>query len=346
MACRAAGAAEIYAVPYVGDPGSKQGAADLTPDMVATFLGNLREWEPAPVAQLVWTPLADILATPPAHWLVEGLLAAGSVNLMYGAPKAGKTMFILGLLKAASSGVNFLGFPLQQMSSWLISEQSENSLAPQLRTLRIGEDEDIRVALWRHQPEYDSPEAFADAVYDEFCQAKRRPSIIVIDTLSTFIDLKDSNDYSQVQTQLAPIIQMGQTIGAMEGTATLLTHHSRKSGGDGSDSVLGSRRVAAIVDTLLKLTISSRGDGRRKLSIQSRFGLGEVGDELEIMLELPAGEYRMINTGADLDGEIIVAIEGGASSNADIRERLDTGEQDPPLSKWFLNGSQDWFTTT
>ena len=85
---------------------------------------------------LVWTSLADILATPPAHWLIEGILAAGSVNLLYGSPKAGKTMFILGMLKAASAGEAFLGFPLEQMASWLISEQSENSLAPQLRTLR------------------------------------------------------------------------------------------------------------------------------------------------------------------------------------------------------------------
>ena len=72
------------------------------------------------------------------------------------------------------------------------------------------------MALWRHQPEYDTPEAFAQAVYDEFIQSKVRPSIIVIDTLSTFIDLKDSNDYSQVQTQLAPVIQLAQNIGAME----------------------------------------------------------------------------------------------------------------------------------
>ena len=331
LACRKSGrGSTIYAVPYVGQPDSKQGAADLTPDMVSTFLGKLRKWAPEPAARLVWTPLADILATPPAHWLVEGLLAAGSVNLMYGAPKAGKTLFILALLKAASQGETFLGYPLAQMASWLISEQSENSLAPQLRTLHIGEDENISVALWRHQPEYDTPEAFAQAVYDEFIQAKVRPSIIVIDTLSTFIDLKDSNDYSQVQTQLAPVIQLAQNIGAMEGTATLLTHHSRKSGGDGADGVLGSRKVAAIVDTLLKLTIKPNSDGRRKLSIQSRFGIGDLGDDVEITLELPAGEYRLVNTGADLDYDIMAVIEGGASSTAEIRDRLAADENDTP----------------
>ena len=245
-------------------------------------------------AGLVWTSLVDILATPPAHWLIEGILAAGSVNLLYGAPKAGKTMFILGMLKAASAGTDFLGFPLKQMASWLISEQSENSLAPQLRTLRVEDGADISVALWRHQPVHDSPQAFADAVEAEFKAAKKKPKILVIDTLSTFIDLIDSNDYSQVQAQLAPIIQMGQRLGASDDTATVLTHHSRKSSGEGSDSVLGSRKVAAIVDTLIKLSIA-QGDGVRKLSVQSRFGVGESGDHLALTLELPAGEYRLVN---------------------------------------------------
>ena len=249
---------------------------------------------PSGAGGIVWTTLAKILATPPAHWLIEGILATGSVNLLYGAPKAGKTMFLLGMLKAASAGSDFLGFPLQQMASWLISEQSENSLAPQLRTLRVEDGADIRVALWRHQPVHDSPQAFADAIKAEFDQAEKKPKILVIDTLSTFIDLVDSNDYSQVQTQLAPIIQMGQTIGASDGTATLLTHHSRKSSGEGSDSVLGSRKVAAIVDTILKLTIA-QGDGVRKLSVVTRFGDSELGDHLALTLELPAGEYRLVN---------------------------------------------------
>ena len=334
LASMKAGAVSVELVLFVGKMGDGKGAADCTPsfikdniearkpfdDSVAARLLDSLDAEPP--ARLVWTPLKDILATPPAHWLIEGLLAAGSVNLMYGAPKAGKTMFILAMLKAASVGEAFLGFPLEQMASWLISEQSENSLAPQLRTLRVEEGADISVALWRHQPAFDSPEAFADAIYIEFCQAKKRPAIVVIDTLSTFIDLKDSNDYSQVQAQLSPIVQMGQDIGAMEGTATLLTHQSRKSSGEGSDSVLGSRKVAAMVDTLLKLTIVPRGDGMRKLSVQSRFGIGELGDDVAITLELPAGEYRLVNASVEMDGDILAIVEAGATSNPEIREKL------------------------
>ena len=288
--------------------------------------------EDAISAGLTWTPLTDILATPPANWLIDGLIAAGSVNLMYGAPKAGKSLLILAMLKAASDGVEFLGKALNQMPTWLISEQSENSLAPQLRLLNVEGDADISVALWRHQREYSSPEIFAEVLYKEFVNSRRPPAIVVIDTLSTFVDLRDSNDYTQVRNQMAPVIEVAQRIGAMENTATLMTHHSRKSSGEGSDGVLGSRAIAAMVDTLIRLTISRRSDGQRKLLIQSRFGNGELGEEIDIALELPAGEYRLVNTGAELDEDLLTIIDGGDTSPSQIRERLEQDERNETVS--------------
>ena len=65
--------------------------------------------EEAISAGLTWTPLTDILATPPANWLIDGLIAAGSVNLMYGAPKAGKSLLILAMLKAVIRRRGILG---------------------------------------------------------------------------------------------------------------------------------------------------------------------------------------------------------------------------------------------
>ena len=172
----------------------------------------------------------------------------------------------------------------------------------------------------------------------------------MIDTLSTFIDLKDSNDYSQVQAQLAPIIQMGQTIGAEDGTATVLTHHSRKSSGEGSDSVLGSRKVAAIVDTLIKLNIA-QGDGMRKLSVQSRFGVGERGDHLAITFELPAGEYRLVND-TDFAEDLVADYLGSEPLTIkELREAMgdDAPSDDvlrPLLKAWVTEGKAERVTTS
>ena len=263
-ACTAVGAASVEVVPSVGDDGNGYGAADLVASAVDVWIAARTAWAeeaPAP-SRLVFTSLADILATPAAEWLINGLIAAGSTSLVYGPPKGGKTMLLLAMLRAASKGSPFLGQPVMPMRSWLISEQSEHSLAPQLRMLNIAPDAQIEVALWRHQIHYASPDDFAESVYQTFIHAPERPRLLVVDTLSAFIDLQDSNDYSMVHQKLQPVIQMAQTIASIEGTATVLTHHSRKSGGDGSDAVLGSRAIAGLVDNLIHLTIAKdRGGG-------------------------------------------------------------------------------------
>ena len=328
---KAAGVAEILeiqAVPHV----EGGGAADLTPQMLLSYIAKamlyvsdqaLEEMaeQPTQLRRIAWTSLKDILGTPATNWLVEGLIAEGSTNLIYGAPKMGKSMLVFGIMKAGSRGGEFLGHKVEHMRSWLFSEQSENSLSPQFRQLQIVEDEDIQVALRRNQPQWDTPEELADLILSEFNHADRKPCLIVIDTLASFIDLRDSNDYSQVNQALAPIVELGQRLGKEHGTATIVTHHSRKSSGDGADSVLGSQAIAAKFDTLVKVTFT-RGGSSRKIAIQSRFGIGDLGPELEVTLNLPEGEYQLLGSASEIEGDIIAAVGAGAHTTAEIRDSL------------------------
>ena len=332
---KAAGVSEILEIREVPVEGG--GAADLSPPLIESFIKAAQPYveslaEPNP-PRIVWTSLKEILETPDTNWLVEGLIAEGSTNLIYGAPKMGKSMLVFGIMKAGSRGGEFLGHKVERMASWLLSEQSENSLSPQFRQLQIGEEEDIQVALWRNQPQWDTPEELADLILSEFNHADRKPGLIVIDTLSSFIDLRDSNDYSQVNQALAPIVELGQRLGKEHGTATIVTHHSRKSSGDGADSVLGSQAIAAKFDTLVKVTFT-RGGSSRKIAIQSRFGIGDLGPELEVTLNLPEGEYQLLGSASEMEGDIIAAVMDGAHTTAEIRDSLasdaDGGE---PVSK-------------
>ena len=212
------------------------------------FLAGLHEEEaqedaPPAAKHFVPTTLDAILSTPKARWLVPGLLAEGSTNLLSGAPKAGKTLLMLAILKAASGDGRFLGLDIPAMHSWLFSEQSAHALAPQLEMLSIKGDANITPYLWREQPTFDSNEEFADTLYKDFMAASPRPQIVVIDTLATFIGIEDSNDYTAVKRAMTPIIQAAQTIGTLDGAATMFVHHNRKSGGAGSESILGSTDV-------------------------------------------------------------------------------------------------------
>ena len=235
---------------------------------------------------------------------------------------------MLAILKAASGDGRFLGLDIPLMHSWLFSEQSAHSLAPQLELLNIKGDANITPFLWREQPTFDSNDQFAQTLYDDFMAAAVRPQIVVIDTLATFIGIEDSNDYSAVKRAMTPIIQVGQSLGAMHGTATMFVHHDRKSGGAGSDSILGSRIFAALVDTLLHLSLTQTAK-RRALRVQSRFGLGEIGEVVEVELKLPEGEYQIASAGEDFDDLIVDAVAQGALTRGDIQRAVkDAGEND------------------
>ena len=294
--------------------------------------GRLAPSEPL---RTVWTDIGEILDLPDATWAIPGLLADGSVNLLYGPPKAGKTLFLLGILKAASDGGDLLGLDIPPMHTWLYSEQSEYGIRPQFKMLNFSRNADMRLALKRHNMKHETTEQFADMIRADYLAATPRPKIICIDTMASFLSIEDSNDYSAVQRGMTPLIQCAQDIGSMDGTATLLTHHDRKSTGNGSDAVLGSRAIAAAVDTLLKLTIL-KAEGRRRLSIQSRFGVGELGEQVDIALHLPAGEYRLASDSAEREGLILDAVHAGAHKVKDIGAHIEASDDDEAISESVL----------
>ena len=82
-ACKTAGAAHVFAVDYVGDPDSKQGAADLNPVGIGLHLRALREWVDAPRRDWQWRDLGTFADIPAATHLVNGLLIEGNITLWY-----------------------------------------------------------------------------------------------------------------------------------------------------------------------------------------------------------------------------------------------------------------------
>ena len=68
------------------------------------------------------------------------------------------------------------------------------------------------------------------------------------------------------------------------------------------------------------------GDGeRRRLSIQSRFGVSDLGSDLSIVLDLNSGSYDVVDTGAEVDDEIKAILENGDLGSSDIKDRLNDG---------------------
>ena len=68
---------------------------------------------------------------------------------------------------------------------------------------------------------------------------------------------------------------------------------------------------------------SRRRTGARS-SVQSRFlDIGELGDVLEVELQLPAGEYRLASSGEDFDSLILDAVEQGFTTRQQIQDAIE-----------------------
>ena len=76
--------------------------------------------------------MADVADLPEINWILPGVLAAPSVALRTGATKAGKTLFTLALLKAATTGQPFLGYTIPMMRAWYLTEMTDYVLKAQL----------------------------------------------------------------------------------------------------------------------------------------------------------------------------------------------------------------------
>ena len=353
QACQAASAASVETMPLVGPPDSGCGAADLTPDAVGVFIAGRKPWAgPGPeqagegvdlppdddgqpqAFHLVWRDMADVVDLPPVNWIIPGVLAEASVCMLTGATKAGKTLFVLALLKAATTGLPFLGYTIPTMHGWYLTEMTDYVLKAQLGIIDWMPPRGLFPTAYKNEQDFleMTPRALADGLlwdYDAALTSDRAPKLIIIDTLGRWLRGFDFNDYSQVTSATEPLLQAASEL-KRDGVSFLLLHHQRKSGGRGTDGSLGSQALSGSVDTHCGLTLKSVDSEIRALSIQSRLGLGDLGSYVEIELALPAGEYRVVAGESENVAAAVVEYltdhPDGASPKA-MREALEIEEK-------------------
>ena len=294
--------------------GDKADAADVPAHQLPEFINDLllraTPWEQstAPDAggesfRLKWRDMADVVDLPPVDWILPGVIAASSLTLLTGATKAGKTLFTLALLKAATTGQPFLGYTVRPMRGWYLTETSDYALKGQLGVLDWIPPRGMFPVAYKSEQDFHlmTPQAFADGLlwdYEAALSAGRAPNLICIDTLGRWLRGFDFNDYSAVNAATEPLLRAADSMMA-DGCVVLLLHHQRKSGGRGTDGSLGSQALTGAVDTHCGLTVKPNKSEIRELSIQSRYGIGALGTTVDIELSLPSGEYRLVSGDAE-----------------------------------------------
>jgi len=188
-------------------------------------------------------------------WLVPDLFTTNELYCLAAEPRAGKSLFALGLAKAISSGTEFLGRPCQQGEVvYICKEDPEDKVKERL------------IAQEWIEPEMDNVLVNSEFTLDELPELREyvrmaKPSLIIFDTLSRIQRSNGRENSSEIADVLAPLQDLAQ----QENICILVVHHTRKRTTEETDfldifdSVRGSGAIRATCRGMLVLAKTKQG---------------------------------------------------------------------------------------
>ncbi|MEQ9428461.1 MAG: AAA family ATPase [Phycisphaerales bacterium] len=272
--------------------------------------------------ELRFVSVADIGPSEPTDWLWPGYIARGSVTLLTGRWKGGKTTLLGHLLRDLYRGEGLVDSPIDG-PTLIVSEEPLSLWRRRRDALPLPAD--VRIA---------QRESFAkpsrqqwQAWIESLAETIRRDGValVVFDTLAGLWPVDNENDAAQVQEALALLRDLTQA-----GAAVLLCHHPRKGEGENFQASRGSGALPGFADILVELQPYQRDDAsdrRRKLVATGRY----EGIPAEVVIELTDDGYIMLGepTGvraaevADTIAELLPA-DGKGMTPADVAEAWPT----------------------
>jgi hypothetical protein len=267
-----------------------------------------------------FTSLGDLLNEPDEEieWIVEGLLPSSGFSLMVAKPKVGKSTLARQLALAVSRGEPFLGRQTVKGAVLYVSlEEKRGEVRKHFRLMGADGTEDLGTYTGS------IPEDAHEWITKEI--ERKKPVLVIIDTLFRFIPISDLNDYAKASAALTPLLDLARSHAAH----LMALHHARKSAGDGADATLGSTAIFGTVDTQISL---KRTDARRTIDTIQRYGVD------------------METTVLNFDPETKMAFLGGTKEEDDILKIREAileflKSQDEPVTEKVIDDEVEGKTT-
>lgn len=254
----------------------------------------------------------DAQMFPPLEYHVDRLIPEG-FSLMVGAPKIGKSWFVLDVLLAIAGGGYALGqIPVEQRQVlYLGLEDGDRRLQDRCRTL-LG-DAPIPEAF--HYMTKILPGRVLDTI-DEWLElygSGGKPALVVVDTLGKVMPPALLGE-SSYQRDYRVGSALKRLVDTRPGTALLVNHHDRKASADDFvDAVSGTHGLAGAADTIIVLSRARHeSDGLVKVT-------GRDVAEGEYVVELQRGSSWQLC--GSLEEAASAAIQVRVTSGLDERSR-------------------------
>jgi hypothetical protein len=225
--------------------------------------------------------LGELLAKPDEHidWLVDGRLRGGTLNMIAGKPKAGKSTLVRDLALQVAQGGQWLSWHCTQGAVWYCCfEDHEDDVKKHFRQMG-GRDEDPIRLFFPPVEEHMFTRLAAEAV-------EARPALIIVDTMMRLVPMTDLNSYAEVTAKLSPLSDLARVSGAV----VLLVHHARKGDGLGIDAVLGSQALAGSCANIL---VFSRREETNQRTLVTRQRVGTDLSDTIVTLSAETGRSTL-----------------------------------------------------
>jgi len=167
---------------------------------------------------------ADQLTVRPVQiqWLVENILERGSLNLLFGEPATGKSLFALDWAFCVAAGIEWNGYRTEQADVVVIAGEGFAGMARRLKALEVKYRMSAPARLFISQrPANLIDENNAQWVADSIAAICPNPGLIVVDTLHRNM-AGDENSSADIAQFVANLDNHLKPLGA----AVLIVHHS------------------------------------------------------------------------------------------------------------------------
>jgi len=184
---------------------------------------------------------------PEIRWIVPGIIGEG-LTLIVGAPKIGKSWFVLNLAIAAAGGGKFLGTLAAEKTGtlYLALEDTKRRIHSRLKKLSAPKTNELKITTqWR--------DGYTGLEY--YLKSNKEIGLVIIDTLARFANIEEMNDYSETTNAMARLKRIADDLNI----AIILIHHAKKtgqkqSGADWMESALGSTGLTGATDSTIFIT--------------------------------------------------------------------------------------------
>ena len=232
--------------------------------------------------------VTELLAAqfPPIRWVIPGLIGEG-LTLINGAPKIGKSWFVLNLAIAAASGGVFLGSitAAKTQTLYLALEDTERRLKNRLQKLSAQATNDLKITtLWRDG--YTSLE--------NYLKINSGIGLVIIDTLARFANIEDMNDYTITTNAMARLKRIADDMKI----AIVLIHHAKKTGqrnygADWMESALGSTGLTGATDSTIFISRNRSAEKTENTALLYATGRDAADIKHTLILDLDFGGWTI-----------------------------------------------------